>query len=389
MATRPVNFSVHEGKKLTTISKVTSTNPLAIEGVDYLEIISGNARQACHYYCHTFGFVPVAYRGPETGYPEAATYVVRQEHITFLLTTPLRSKHWLSAYLTKHGDTVQSIALRVPDCEAFYLEAMNRGARSAEEPTEWRDDYGSIKRAAIHTYGDTIHPIIERKSYTGLFFPGFLPYESYFPKIPAQKNVGLQAIDHIVGNVELGKMNAWVKFYEKILGFTELQHFSDQDISTEYSALMSKVMTDGKKIKLPINEPAKGKRKSQIDEYLEFHEGPGVQHVAMITDNIVATVSELRSRGVPFLYVPSTYYDDLATRIGTIRENFEQIQSLGILVDRDEDGYLLQLFTKPVQDRPTLFFEIIQRRGSRGFGVGNFKALFESIEREQALRGNL
>ncbi len=364
-------------------------DPLAIEAVDHIEIICGNARQSVLFYAYSLGFTPVAYRGPETGYQDAVSYVLEQENIRFVLTSPVRPGHWMNTFLARHGDSVRVVALRVRNCEAFYEETMKRGARSAEPPAMWEDESGQLMRAGICTYGEVVHAIIERKNYKGNFFPGFVPYTKFFPPMEHGPGVGLKAIDHVVGNVELGMMNEWVSFYEKILGFRQLQHFSDKEISTEYSALMSKVMTDGKKIKFPFNEPAEGRRKSQIQEYLEFHDGPGVQHIAMITDDIIRTVGELRRRGVPFLYVPETYYQDLPERVGAIKEDLRRISELGVLVDRDEDGYLLQLFTKPVQDRPTLFFEIIQRRGSQGFGVGNFKALFEAIEREQALRGNL
>lgn len=365
-------------------------DPVSIEAVDYIEIFAANARQAAYYYSQAFGFTPVAYRGPETGYRDAATYVLRQNKVTFVITSPLSMRHWMSAYVMVHGDTAKDIAFRVADCDAFYEHAIKQGAKSAEPPTEWEDENGTIKRAGIYTYGETIHSIVERKDYKGTFWPGFVPYKDVFPEMPHSSPVGLITVDHVVGNVELGQMETWVKYYSKVLGFTEMKHFTDDDISTEYSALMSKVMTDGKnKIKFPINEPAQGKRKSQIDEYLEFHEGPGVQHVALITNDIIKTVSELKQRGVQFLNVPKTYYEELSGRVGKIKEDIKKLAELGILVDRDDDGYLLQLFTKPVHDRPTLFFEIIQRRGSKGFGVGNFKALFQSIEREQEMRGNL
>ena len=365
-------------------------DPLAIDGFDYTEFYVENARQAAHYFSTAFGFSLVAYRGPETGYPDAASYVLKQNKITFLITSPLRVSSPICHQVTVHGMTVHDVSFKVPDCEAFYYEAMRRGARSAEVPTAWSDKHGTIKRAAIKAYGDTIHSIVERTDYKGDFWPGFVPYESLFTP-PAQSPIkGLMVIDHIVANVELGKMDQWVGFYENILGFSQHQAFSDDQIATEYSALMSKVMTGGKgKIKLPINEPATGKRKSQIQEYLEFHNGPGVQHLALATNNIIDVIKDLKSRGVTFLSVPKTYYDDIPQRVGTIKQDLQALAELGILVDRDEDGYLLQLFTKPLHDRPTIFFEIIQREGSQGFGVGNFKALFEAIERDQALRGNL
>lgn len=365
-------------------------DPLAIEAIDHVEIYTENAKQTAYYFCHAFGFTPVAYRGPETKHAESASYVLNQNKIYLVITAPLQMTHPIAAQVLVHGTTVKDIALRVPNCEAFYYETLRRGAQSALAPTVWEDDKGAIKKAAIRLYGDTVHSIVERGSYGGAFWPGFVPYTSLFDFKPSGGDVGLIIIDHIVGNVELGKMDHWVKFYQDVLGFKQLLHFSDDDISTEYSALMSKVMHDGQgKIKFPINEPAQGKRKSQIQEYLEFHNGPGVQHLAMGCKDIIQTVSALRERGVSFLQVPKTYYDEIPKRVGKIKEDLQKIAALGVLVDRDDDGYLLQLFTKPVHDRPTLFFEIIQREGSRGFGVGNFKALFEAIEREQALRGNL
>lgn len=365
-------------------------DPLGIDAVDHIEIFCGNAKQALFYYCHVFGFAAIAYRGPETGFREAATYLARQGSINLLLTSPLRSNHVINSKLSCHGDTVSAVSFTVKNCEAFFWEAIKRGALSAELPTEWSDENGTVRRAAINTYGEVVHCIVERNNYRGLFWPGFVPYTDLFPPIPESKTPGLLQVDHVVGNVELGAMNKWVAFYEKVLGFKQIIHFSEKDISTEYSALMSKVMTNGTgKIKFPINEPAQGKRKSQIEEYLDFHSGPGVQHIALLTQDIISTVTELRRRGMSFLRVPKTYYDEVPNRVGKIKEDLKKISELGILVDRDEDGYLLQLFTKPVQDRPTLFFEVIQREGSQGFGVGNFKALFEAIEREQSLRGNL
>lgn len=365
-------------------------DPLAIEGIDYAEFYVENGRQAAHYFCSAFGFKPVAYRGPETGYRDFATYVLQQNKITFVITAPLRPSSPISQQVSLHGMTVHDVAFRVPNCEAFYAAAIANGAESAEVPTEWRDDHGVIKRAAIRAYGDTIHSIVERSGYQGEFWPGFVPFESIFEAPQDNAIKGLMVIDHVVANVELGKMDEWVKYYEQILGFAQFLSFSDDDISTEYSALMSKVMSGGGgKIKLPINEPAEGLRKSQIDEYLEFHNGPGVQHLALATNDIIGVVSELKRRGVTFLTIPSTYYDDVPDRVGPIKQDLKALAALGILIDRDEDGYLLQIFTKPIHDRPTIFFEIIQRQGSKGFGVGNFKALFEAIERDQALRGNL
>ncbi len=362
---------------------------LALDGIDHVELYVANARQSSFYFCKAFGFEPIAYRGPETGHRETASYVLKQNQAVLILTTPLRPNHPITFSLINHADSVKVIALTVPDCAAFYHEAMRRGAESVEVPNIWEDNKGIIKRASIKTYGDTIHTLIERKNYQGLFLPGFAAYTKVFQ--PMQTNpVGLQVIDHMVGNVELGQMDHWVSFYENVLGFKEMLRFTDKDISTEYSALMSKVMRDGSgKVKFPLNEPAQGRRKSQIEEYLEFHCGPGVQHIALRTNDIISTVSALRTHGVMFLKVPQTYYDELPARVGSINEDLKKIAELGILVDRDDDGYLLQLFTKPVHDRPTLFFEIIQREGSQGFGIGNFKALFEAIERDQALRGNL
>ncbi|MCB0344309.1 MAG: 4-hydroxyphenylpyruvate dioxygenase [Bdellovibrionales bacterium] len=365
-------------------------DPLAIDAVAYVEIFAANAKQTAYFYTRAFGFRPLAYRGPETGYRNAATYVLEQNDITLVISGPLTLSHWMAPYVMIHGDTVKDVAFRVPDVEAFYAETMMRGARSAESPTIWRDESGFVKRAAIYTYGETVHSAVERGEYKGCYWPGFVPYEDYFESIPSQTEPGLMNVDHVVGNVEEGQMEHWVKFYEDVLGFKEMIHFTDEDISTEYSALMSKVMTNGtSKIKLPINEPAEAKRKSQIEEYLEFHQGPGVQHIALRTDNIIHTVKDLRRRGVNFLRVPKAYYDEVPARVGSIKEDLAAIAGLGILADRDDDGYLLQIFTKPVHDRPTLFFEIIQREGSQGFGAGNFKALFEALEREQDLRGNL
>ena len=387
-----LNHSPHEGKwiKQNGSSLAPGKDPLAIEGFDYVEFYVENARQTAHFFCSAFGFTPVAYRGPETKYPEAASYVLKQNKVTFVITAPIRITSPICNQVMLHGMTAHDVAFRVPNCEAFYNAAMERGATSAEIPTQWEDEHGIVKRAAIKAYGDTVHSIIERTNNKGLFWPGFVPYESLFGKIEGSEMSGLMVIDHVVANVELGKMNHWVKFYEETLGFSQMLHFSDTDISTEYSALMSKVMSGGNgKIKLPINEPAEGKRKSQIEEYLEFHNGPGVQHVALATNDIIGVIKQLRQRGVTFLSVPKTYYDDVPARVGKIKQELQELAALGILIDRDDDGYLLQLFTKPLHDRPTVFFEIIQREGSHGFGVGNFKALFEAIERDQELRGNL
>jgi len=357
-----------------------------INGTDYVEFYVGNGKQAAHYYQGAFGFKLVAYCGPETGVRDRASYLLVQGKIRLLLTTPLGPDGSISAHVARHGDGVRDLALWVDDARDAYEKAVERGARSVREPEVIRDRDGEAVIAAIATYGDTIHSLVERRNYRGLFLPGFVARHTRYAPPP----VGLLYVDHCVGNVELGKMNVWVKFYEHVMGFKNLVSFDDEDISTEYSSLMSKVMANGnEKIKFPINEPAVGKKRSQIDEYLDFYRGPGVQHIAMATDDIVATVSLLRDRGVEFLNAPTTYYEDLERRVGTIDEPLDTLASLGILVDRDPDGYLLQIFTKPVEDRPTLFYEIIQRKGARSFGKGNFKALFEAIEAEQALRGNL
>ncbi|MBL7662381.1 4-hydroxyphenylpyruvate dioxygenase [bacterium] len=367
-----------------------SGDPLGIEGYDYIEIYCDSARQTAYYLTHGFGFVPVAYRGPETDTKDAVSILLKQGEAYLIITSPLRSTSPLCEFVHKHSVTARDVAFTVANCEAFYYEAIKRGATSVQAPTEYSDQGGTVRRASIRTYGDVIHSCVERKGYQGHFFPGFVPYKDIFHDRVDWREVGFKRIDHVVGNVELGQMNTWVKFYEDILGFSQMIHFSDKDISTEYSALMSKVMTGGQgKVKMPINEPAEGRRKSQIEEYLEFHNGPGVQHIAFLTDDIIATVRALHQRGVYFLRVPKSYYDEVPQRVGTIKEDLKTIETLGVLVDRDDDGYLLQLFTKPLQDRPTLFFEIIQREGSSGFGKGNFKALFEAIEREQADRGNL
>jgi 4-hydroxyphenylpyruvate dioxygenase len=359
---------------------------LPINGTDYIEFYVGNAKQSSYYYRSAFGFKLVAYAGLETGLRDRVSYVLQQDKIRFVLTTPLQPEHPISDHIKLHGDGVRDIALWVDDAESAYRETTKRGAQGVQEPTVLKDEFGEIKKSAIAIYGDTIHTFVERKNYHGVFMPGYKAIQEDLLARP----VGLKYVDHCVGNVELGKMNYWVEFYMKVMGFSLYQHFDDKDISTEYSALMSKVMANGNgRIKFPINEPAQGKRKSQIEEYLEYYRSPGVQHIAMATDNILATVGELTKRGVQFLYVPSTYYDDLQNRVGKIDEPIDELKKLGILVDRDDEGYLLQIFTKPVEDRPTLFFEVIQRKGSKSFGKGNFKALFEAIEREQAARGNL
>jgi 4-hydroxyphenylpyruvate dioxygenase len=359
---------------------------LPLNGTDYIEFYVGNAKQSSYFYQAAFGFDLVAYCGPETGVRDRASYVLQQNKVRFVLTTPIHPDSEINKHIMKHGDGVRVLALWVDDAEKSWKETTSRGAKSYEEPKVLKDEHGEVKVASIHTYGDTIHTFVERKNYKGPFLPGFRAASNRFPV----KTTGLQYVDHCVGNVELGKMNEWVKFYEDVMGFKTIITFDDEDISTEYSALMSKVVANGNGyIKFPINEPAEGKKKSQIDEYLEFYKGPGVQHIAIITHDIISTVSDLTSRGLDFLTVPTTYYDTLQDRVGKIDEDIESLKKLGILVDRDDEGYLLQIFTKPVEDRPTLFFEIIQRKGAKSFGKGNFKALFEAIEREQALRGNL
>jgi 4-hydroxyphenylpyruvate dioxygenase len=370
----------------TAPATAVATDTFPINGTDFVEFYVGNAKQASHYYRTAFGFQLVAYRGPETGTRDRASYLLQQNKIRLVLTTALRPDHPAALHVHRHGDGVRDIALWVDDVREAYRNAVERGARSEMEPTVLRDEHGEVVLAAIRTYGDTIHTLVDRSNYRGLFLPGFQPVEPRYQPAP----VGLQYVDHIVGNVELGKMNEWVGFYERVMGFKNLISFDDKDISTEYSSLMSKVVSSGnERIKFPINEPAKGKKKSQIDEYLEFYGGAGAQHLALATNDILETVTALRDRGIEFLRVPTTYYDDLQSRVGRIDEPVGALQELGILVDRDPDGYLLQIFSKPVEDRPTLFYEIIQRKGAKSFGKGNFKALFEAIEREQALRGNL
>ena len=363
-----------------------STDTFPINGTDFVEFYVGNAKQASQYYRSAFGFQLAGYRGPETGTRDRASYLLQQNKVRLVLTSPLGPEHPAAAHVALHGDGVRDIALWVDDARRAFDVAVERGARPAQSPTVLRDDHGEVVIAAIHTYGDTIHSLVERRNYRGPFLPGFQPVTSRYNPAP----VGLQYVDHCVGNVELGAMNTWVKFYQDVMGFRNLISFDDKDISTEYTSLMSKVVASGNdRIKFPINEPAQGRKKSQIDEYLEFYRGPGVQHLAIATDNIVETVTALRDRGIEFLQVPQAYYDTVAERVGRIDEKMTQLRELGILVDRDDEGYLLQIFSKPVQDRPTLFYEIIQRKGAKSFGKGNFKALFEAIEREQAARGNL
>jgi 4-hydroxyphenylpyruvate dioxygenase len=360
---------------------------LPLEGTDYVEFYVGNAKQAAHYYISAFGFQPLAYAGPETGLKDRASYAIRQHKLTFVLTTPLRPGNEIADHIYKHGDGVKAIALRVGDAASAWTETTKRGAKSYMEPNRLHDEQGDVALSGIHTYGDTVHLFVERKDYKGVFMPGFRPWRNEHFNT---KDTGLLYVDHCVGNVDWNGMNPWVKFYEDVMGFRNILTFDDEDISTEYSALMSKVMSSGNGfVKFPINEPAEGKKKSQVEEYLEFYGGEGVQHVALATGDIVTTVKDLMGRGVEFLKVPSTYYDDLLDRVGHIDEDLGPLRELGILVDRDNEGYLLQLFSKPVEDRPTLFFEIIQRKGAKSFGKGNFKALFEAIEREQEARGNL
>lgn len=359
---------------------------LPLLGTDYTELYVGNAKQAAHFYKSALGFQSLAYAGLETGLKDRTSYVVVQDKIRLVLTSPLTKDHPINDHLAKHGDGVKVIALWVDDATKAWEETTSRGAKSYMKPTVEEDEHGKVVKSGIHIYGDTVHLFIERKNYRGTFLPGFKPWKSDYNPAP----VGLKYIDHMVGNVGWNEMNKWVKFYEEVMGFANVLGFDDKDISTEYSALMSKVMSNGNgRIKFPINEPADGKKKSQIEEYLDFYNGEGVQHLAVATDDIVKTVREMMARGVEFLKVPSSYYDDLLDRVGPIEEDIAPLKELGILVDRDDEGYLLQLFTRPVQDRPTLFFEVIQRKGAKSFGKGNFKALFESIEREQALRGTL
>jgi 4-hydroxyphenylpyruvate dioxygenase len=363
-----------------------SHDELPLEDWDHVELWVGNAKQAAYYYEHAFGFRRLAYAGPETGIRDRASYVLRQGEVTLVLTNGLSAEHEATRFACTHGDGVRDIALRVRDAGAAYGVALERGARSVREPEWLEDEHGRVQVSSIATYGDVIHSFVARDDYAGPFLPGYAALEAD----GRDRGVGLRLLDHCVGNVELGKMNEWVGWYEDVLGFENIIHYDDDQIHTEYSALMSKVMAGGEgKIKFPINEPAEGRRKSQIAEYLEYNAGPGVQHVAVQTDDIVRTVEALDERGIRFLRTPDAYYEDAFDRVGEIEESWGDLRRLGILVDRDEDGYLLQIFTKPAQDRPTLFFEVIQRHGARTFGEGNFKALFEAIEREQALRGNL
>jgi 4-hydroxyphenylpyruvate dioxygenase len=363
----------------------TQHDPFPILGIDYVQFFVGNAKQAAHYY-KALGFTPVAYMGLETGSRDRVSWCVQQGDVRFLFTGSLSGDDFVSDHVRRHGDGVRDVALTVVDAEESYRVALERGAISVAEPQVFEDERGKVVKAAIGTYGETIHSLVSRQDYSGVFWPGFKSLELS----GALGSFGVTSIDHVVGNVELGRMNEWVGFYERIMGFTELRHFSDEEISTEYSALMSKVVWDGEgKIKFPINEPAEGRRKSQIGEYLEYYGSPGVQHIALTTDDIIASVDQMRAAGVEFLRVPGAYYGAAAERVPETAEQIGELARTGVLVDKDEDGYLLQIFSKPVQDRPTVFFELIERHGARGFGAGNFKALFEAIEREQALRGNL
>lgn len=371
---------------LPSEKEAMTTDFLPLLGTDYVEFYVGNAKQAAHYYKSAFGFQSVAYAGPETGMKDKVSYVVRQNKLTFVLTTPLRSGNEISDHIVRHGDGVKFLALKVEDANSAWEETTQRGGKSYLEPTTLKDDNGKVVMSGIHTYGDTVHLFIERQNYSGAFMPGFRKWESNFNP----PGTGLLYVDHCVGNVGWNQMNKWVKFYEEVMGFKNILSFDDKDISTEYSALMSKVMSNGNGyVKFPINEPAEGKKKSQVEEYLEFYNGEGVQHVALATHNIIETVAALKSRGIEFIKIPASYYSTVLDRVGHIDEDLESLKDSGILIDRDEEGYLLQIFSKPVEDRPTLFFEIIQRKGAKSFGKGNFKALFEAIEREQAERGNL
>lgn len=376
---------------METVVSTTTAQPaiqdfLPLQGTDYVEFYVGNAKQAAHFYKTAFGFQSLAYAGPETGIKDRVSYVVRQHKLTFMFTTPLRSQNPMADHIYKHGDGVKVLALKVEDATDAWQQTTSRGGKSYLAPETLTDADGELVLSGIHTYGDTVHVFVERKNYKGVFMPGFRKWETVYNPT----DTGLLYVDHCVGNVGWNQMNPWVKFYEEVMGFRNILSFDDNDISTEYSALMSKVMSNGNGfVKFPINEPAEGKKKSQVEEYLDYYDGEGCQHVALATNDIVQTVTELQRRGVEFLKVPGSYYADLLDRVGQIDEDLRPLEELGILVDRDDEGYLLQIFTKPVEDRPTLFFEIIQRKGAKSFGKGNFKALFEAIEREQDLRGNL
>jgi len=374
----------------TTLAPQTNNTATAdflpLHGTDYVEMYVGNAKQAAHFYKTAFGFQSLAYAGPETGVMDKVSYVIRQNKLTFVLTTSLRPGTEIAEHVSLHGDGVKFLALMVDDATDAWKQTTTRGGKSYLEPQTLKDDSGEVVMSGIHTYGDTVHLFIERKNYNGIFMPGFREWKSNYNPAPS----GLLYVDHCVGNVGWNQMNPWVKFYEDVMGFRNILSFDDKDISTEYSALMSKVMSNGNGyVKFPINEPAEGKKKSQVEEYLEFYKGEGVQHVAIATANIIETVTDLQNRGVEFLKVPASYYEDVLDRVGKIDEDLKPLSELGILIDKDDEGYLLQIFSKPLQDRPTLFFEIIQRKGAKSFGKGNFKALFEALEREQELRGNL
>jgi len=363
-----------------------TTDFLPLQGTDYVEFYVGNARQAAHFYKTAFGFQSLAYAGPETGMKDRASYAVRQNKLTFVFTTPLHSANPIADHVYRHGDGIKALALRVDDAADAWRQTTRRGAQSYLEPVTLEDEYGTVVMSGIHTYGDTVHLFIGRNQYTGAFLPGYRKWESAYNPT----STGLLYVDHCVGNVGWNQMDRWVNFYEEVMGFRNILTFDDNDISTEYSALMSKVMSNGNGfVKFPINEPAEGKKKSQVEEYLDFYDGEGCQHVALATHDIISTVTQLQQRGVEFLTVPDSYYNELEGRIGKIDEDLAPLKKLGILVDRDEEGYLLQIFSKPVEDRPTIFFEIIQRKGAKSFGKGNFKALFEAIEKEQEKRGNL
>jgi len=375
----------------STSLKLPVENPeaqdfLPLLGTDHVELYVGNAKQAAHYYMSAWGFQPLAYAGLETGRKDRVSYVLQQDKIRLVLTSPLKPGGEINRHIDQHGDGVKTIALWVDDAAKSYEETVKRGAQSYFEPRTLKDENGEVVLSGIHTYGETVHVFVERANYTGPFMPGYRAWDPYYKAQP----LGLKYIDHMVGNVGWNEMNKWVDFYARVMGFAQLISFDDKDISTEYTALMSKVMSNGNgRIKFPINEPAEGRKKSQIEEYIEFYNGAGVQHLALATDNIIETVSGLRDRGVEFLTVPATYYEDVLDRVGEIDEDLAPLKDLGILIDRDDEGYLLQIFTKPILDRPTLFIEIIQRKGAKSFGKGNFKALFEAIEREQESRGTL
>jgi 4-hydroxyphenylpyruvate dioxygenase len=369
-----------------SVTNNSTTDFLPLHGTDYVEFYVGNAKQAAHFYKTAFGFQSLAYAGPETGMKDKVSYVIRQNKLTFVLTTPLRTDNPIADHVYKHGDGVKVLALKVDDAAKAFEETVKRGAKPYLQTTVLKDADGEVVLSGIHTYGETVHLFVERKNYNGVFMPGFKKWASNYN--PTE--TGLLYVDHCVGNVGWDQMNPWVSFYEQVMGFKNILTFDDKDISTEYSALMSKVMSNGNGfVKFPINEPAEGKKKSQVEEYLDFYNGEGVQHVAIATNDIVKTVTELQKRGIDFLNIPDSYYETVLDRVGKIDEDLQPLQNLGVLIDRDEEGYLLQIFSKPLEDRPTLFFEIIQRKGAQSFGKGNFKALFEALEREQDARGNL